>query len=72
MLYRNSLYRAAFRLIVTEPALDALAQKAAVQARRLDEQEAPQRAIAKQKKEQEDVRAAADKARAANKDAFRP
>jgi hypothetical protein len=72
VLYRSSSYRAAFRLIVTEPALDALAQKAAVQARRLDEQEAPQRAIAKQKKEQEDVRAAADKARAANKDAFRP
>ena len=46
VLYRNSSSRAAFRLIVTEPALDALAQKAAVQARRLDEQEAPQREIA--------------------------
>ena len=72
VLYRDSSYRAAFRLIVTEPALDALAQKAAAQARRLDEQEAPQREIAKQKKDQEDARAAADKARAANKGAFRP
>ena len=72
VLYRNSSYRTAFRLIVTEPALDALAQKAAAQARRLDEQEAPQREIAEQKKAQEDGRAAADKARVANKDAFRP
>jgi hypothetical protein len=72
VLYRDSSYRVAFRLIVTEPALDALAQKAAAQARRLDDQEAPQREIAKQKKEQEDARAAADKARVANKGAFRP
>jgi hypothetical protein len=71
-LFRRSSYRDAFRLIVNDPALDELAQKATIQARRLDEKEAPQKEIARQKKEAEDGRAAADKARVANKGAFRP
>ena len=72
VLYRTSSYRNAFRLIVTEPAFDTLARKAVIQAARLDEQEAPRREIARQKKERDDGRAAADKARVTNKASFRP
>jgi hypothetical protein len=72
VLYRTSSYREVFRLIVTEPALDDLARKATNQAVRLDEREAPNREIARQKKERDDGRAAAEKARIANKAAFRP
>ena len=72
VLYRTSSYREGFRLIVTEPALDALAWQAAIQAMRLDEQEAPRREIARQKKARDDDRAAAEKARSANKGVFRP
>jgi len=71
-LYRTSSYREAFRLIVTERALDDLARKATLQAARLDDQEAPQREIARQKKERDDGRAAAEKARTVNKRVFRP
>ena len=71
-LYRTSSYRVAFRLIMIEPALDALARKATIQAMQLDEQEAPHREIARQKKERDDGRAAAEKARAANKAVFVP
>jgi hypothetical protein len=71
-LFRTSSYRGAFRLIVTESALDALAQKATLQAVRLDDQEAPRREVARLKKEQDDGRAAAEKARIANKKVFRP
>jgi len=72
VLYRTSSYREVFRLIVTEPALDDLARKATNQAVRLDEREAPNREIARQKKERDDGRAAAEKARIANKAVFRP
>jgi hypothetical protein len=72
VLYRSSSYREAFRLIVTEPVLDDLARKAANESVRLDDQEAPSRELARQKKELEDGRAAAEKARAANKGGFRP
>ena len=72
VLYRVSTYRGEFRLIVTDTALDALAQKATIQAVRLHDREAPQREVARMKKEQEDNRAAAEKARIANKKVFRP
>ena len=72
VLYRNSSYRRTFRLIVTEPALDDLARKADSQAVRLDEQEAPSREVARQKKESDDGRKAAEKARVVNKSVFRP
>ena len=71
-MYRASSYREVFRLIVTDPALDDLARKATTQAVRLDEREAPNREIARQKKERDDGRAAAEKARVANKAVFRP
>jgi hypothetical protein len=72
VLYRTSSYRGAFRLIVTDTALETLAQKATIQAVRLDDQEAPRREVARLKKEQDDGRAAAEKARVANKKVFRP
>jgi hypothetical protein len=72
VLYRVVGYRETFRLIVTASALDDLAGKAAIQAMRLDDQEAPSREIARQKQERDDGRAAAEKARIANKALFRP
>jgi hypothetical protein len=72
VLYRTSSYRETFRLIVTEPALSDLARKADTEAARLDAQEAPSREIARDKKERDDRSVAAEKARAANKDVFRP
>ncbi len=72
VLYRASSYRGSFRLVVTDSALDALAQKATIQALRLDDREAPQREVTRMKKEQDENRAAAEKARIANKKVFRP
>jgi len=72
VLYRNSSYREAFRLIVTDLAVADLERKNAIQAVRLDEQDAPQREIARQKKERDDARAAAEKARSENKGLFKP
>jgi hypothetical protein len=71
VLYRT-WYASGFRIIVTSPRLDALARTADAQAVRLNEREAPQREIARQKKEAEDTRASQEKARIANKAAFRP
>ena len=71
VLYRSS-YAAGFRMIVTSPRLEALARTADAQAIRLDEREAPQREIARQKKDVEDTRDAQEKARTANKAVFRP
>lgn len=72
LLYQTSSYGAAYRLIVADARLDDLARKAATQAARLDDQEAPAREVARQKKERDDARVAAAKARAANKSVFRP
>jgi len=73
--YAVALYRgfgSDVRLIVASPKLDALARTADIQATRLDDREAPQREIARQKKEAEDARASQEKSRIANKAAFRP
>jgi hypothetical protein len=71
VLYRSS-YASGFRLIVTSPRLEGLARTAIARAARLDEREAPQRELARQKKEVDDRRAADLKARLANKASFRP
>jgi hypothetical protein len=71
VLYRSS-YASGFRIIVTSPRLEALARTADAQAIRLDEREAPQREITRQKKEAEDTRLSQEKARIANKAAFQP
>jgi len=72
VLYRTDTYRDAFRLIVTSVALDGQARKAEADSARLDALEAPQREIARQKKEKDDGLAATEKARLANKKVFRP
>jgi len=72
VLYRESTYGAGFRLIVTEPQLDLLAQRATADALRLDERDAPRVELERQKKERDDTRATAEKARVVNKAVFRP
>lgn len=73
VLYRTSSFRRPrFRLIVAHTQLHELARKAAAQALRLDDQEAPSREVARQKKELADETAAAEQARTVNKKTFRP
>ena len=63
---------ARFTLIVTSPRLSSLSRIAIAQSIRLDDREAPQRELARQKKDADDARTAAEKAGAANKAAFKP
>lgn len=70
-LFRQS-YRSAVGLLVLSKRLDALAQVAIVEAKRLNEKEAPQREIDRKKKEDDERRAAGEKVRPANKANFRP
>lgn len=72
VLYRTSTFADGFRLIVTDSALDRRATKATLDAARLDERDAPRVELARQKKELDDSRVVAAKARAANKGKFRP
>ena len=71
-----TLFRAAytpeFQLVLISKPLNTRAQNAIREATRLDAVEAPQRAVAQQKKEAADADAAREKARTANKAAFRP
>jgi hypothetical protein len=71
ILYRSP-YGAGFRLIVTSTRLDGLARTAAARAVRLNQLGAPAREDARLKKEAEDLRLAQEKARIANKAAFKP
>ena len=70
-LFRSS-YQPTFGILVLSKRLDALAGAAIVEAIRLDEQEAPEREIERQKKQAEEDHAAQEKARLANKPSFRP
>ena len=70
-LFRSS-YQPTFGMVAFSKRLDALARAAIVEAIRLDEQEAPQREIERQKKADDENRAAQEKARVANKPNFRP
>jgi hypothetical protein len=70
-LFRSSS-QPRFGMLISSKRVDALAEAAIVKAIRLDEQEAPQREIAREKKEGEESRAAQAKARPANKADFRP
>ena len=65
-------YPEAFRLVVTLTRLDSLARQASTTAVRLDAAEAPQREIARQKKETEEAIAVQEKAKTENKALFRP
>ena len=70
-LFRFS-YGSAPGMLIFSKRLDALAQVAIVEAIRLNEQEAPQREIDRQKQLDDEKRAAGQKARPANKANFRP
>jgi hypothetical protein len=70
-LYRSS-FASEFRVVVTSPRLEGLAQKASAEAMRLDQREAPQREIDRKNKQAEDTRASQEKARLANKATFKP
>lgn len=70
-LYRSS-FVSEFRVVVTSPQLDALAQTATAEAIRLDQHDAPQREADRKHKEAEDTRTAQEKARVANKATFKP
>jgi hypothetical protein len=65
-------YASGFRLIVTSPRLDALAQAAEAKAQRLDLVEGPRRERDRQKKEAADAQTLLEQQRLANKAAFRP
>jgi hypothetical protein len=70
-LFRSS-YQPTFGIVGFSKRLDALARVAIAEAIRLDEQEAPQREIERQKKQDDEKLAAQEKARVANKPNFRP
>jgi hypothetical protein len=59
-------------MIAFSKPLDALARAAVAEAIRLDEQEAPQREIERQKEQDAKDRAGQEKARLANRPDFRP
>ena len=65
-------YPVSFRLVVAFTRLDNLARTASAEAVRLDAKEAPQREIARQKKESDEALAALKKAKTENKAVFRP
>ena len=70
-LFRFS-YQSTFGLLIFSKGLDTLAQVAIIEAKRLNEQEAPQREIDRQKKEADEKSAAGQKARPTNKANFHP
>jgi len=65
-------HQPSFTLVAFSKRLDALARAAVIEAVRLDAQEAPQRELELQKKQEEENRAQQEKARLANKPGFRP
>jgi hypothetical protein len=68
----QSSYLSAFGLVVLSKRLDTLARVATVEAILLDEQEAPQREIDRQKNQTEESRVKEETARRVNKATFRP
>jgi hypothetical protein len=65
-------YPESFRLVVALTRLEDLARNASAAAVRLDEEEAPQREIDRQKNEASDLAAAQEKAKTENKERFKP
>ena len=58
--------------VMSSKRLDALARAASVEAIRLDEEEAPGRAIERKKKQEDEDHARQEQARTVNKATFRP
>jgi hypothetical protein len=65
-------YRGRIALLLTAKRYESMAERAEVEARRIEEQEAPQRDAARQKQQAEDEQTALSKARIVNKPNFRP
>jgi hypothetical protein len=65
-------YPETFRLVLAHSRLEHLARVASVEAVRLDAEEAPQREIARRKREADDAGAAREKSRTENKAVFTP
>ena len=65
-------YRGRIALLLTAKRVAGMAEQATVEARRIEEQEAPQRDAARQKQKLEDEQTALAKARIVNKPNFRP
>jgi len=65
-------YPEIFRLVVTSTRLASLASAASADAARVDAEEAPQREVARQKKQESDSHDAQEKARSDNKAQFKP
>ena len=70
-LFRPS-YASAFGLVVFSKRLDALARAASVEAIRLDEEDAPRRAIENKQKQEDADHARQERARTVNQATFRP
>jgi hypothetical protein len=74
--YSVSLFRSpgesSFGILLLSKRLDTLARTAATEGARIDEREAPEREMARQKQQDDDDRAAQAKAKEANQAAFRP
>src|SRR5947208_9786156 len=70
-LFRSS-YQPSFGMLVFSKRIDTLAQAALGELIRLDEQDAPQREMERQRKQEEENSAAQEKARPVNKANFRP
>ena len=68
----SSSYGPSFQLIGVQIKLDSLAQSAISEAKRLDDQEAPEREAARAATEQQAAQAKQEKARLVNKPRFRP
>jgi len=65
-------YRGRIALVLTAKRLGDMAERAMVEAKRIEEQEAPERDAARQKQQAADEQAALQKARLVNKPNFRP
>ena len=65
-------YPSSYRLVVSLTRLDVLARAAIAEAIRLDTSEAPERELARQKKQAADLAIAQEKAKTENKAGFRP
>jgi hypothetical protein len=68
----QSTYGGGFSLVITSVPLEALARKAQATAVTMDAREAPAREAAQAKQEADAARAAAEKTRTTNRDAFKP
>ena len=72
MALQHSRYSQSFSLVITSVSLNGLARKAEATSVVLDAREAPARDAALAKKRADDERQAEEKARATNKQVFRP